>query len=70
MAIRVGAVLGKRSSAAITGTYHQMSAKHLERYVTEFSGRHNDRPADTVVQMQRMVKGMDGKRLRYKDLVA
>ncbi len=47
-----------------------MSAKHLERYVTEFSGRHNDRPADTVVQMQRMVKGMDGKRLKYKDLVA
>ncbi len=52
------------------GTYHQMSAKHLGRYVTEFSGRHNDRPADTVVQMQRIMKGMDGKRVRYQDLVA
>ena len=52
------------------GVYHQMSAKHLERYVTEFSGRHNDRPADTAVQMERLMKGMDGKRLRYRDLVA
>lgn len=24
------------------GTYHQMSVKHLNRYVHEFSGRHND----------------------------
>ena len=25
------------------GVYHQMSVKHLDRYVTEFSGRHNSR---------------------------
>ena len=25
------------------GTYHEMSAKHLARYVTEFAGRHNAR---------------------------
>ena len=25
------------------GTYHQMSPKHLPRYVGEFSGRHHDR---------------------------
>ena len=30
------------------GTYHHMSVKHLGRYVGEFEGRHNDRPADTV----------------------
>ena len=29
------------------GVYHQMSAKHLGRYVTEFAGRHNDRMAGT-----------------------
>ena len=29
------------------GTYHQMSAKHLDRYVAEFEGRHNARPQDT-----------------------
>lgn len=52
------------------GVYHQMSAKHLDRYVAEFSGRHNDRPADTVDQIRRLVRGMDGKRLRYQDLTA
>ena len=52
------------------GVYHHMSEKHLDRYVTEFEGRHNRRPLDTADQMSRMVKGADGKRLRYQDLVA
>ena len=52
------------------GIYHHVSAKHLDRYVTEFSGRHNDRPLDTVDQMSRIVQGMEGKRLRYRDLIA
>ena len=52
------------------GVYHHMSEKHLDRYVTEFEGRHNRRPLDTADQMARMVKGADGKRLRYQDLVA
>ena len=52
------------------GTYHKMSRKHLNRYVNEFSGRHNIRSLDTIDQMVAMVQGMDGKRLRYKDLVA
>ena len=52
------------------GTYHKMSAKHLDRYVTEFSGRHNVRDADTVDQMDSVVTGMAGKRLRYADLIA
>ncbi len=52
------------------GTYHHMSAKHLSRYVGEFSGRHNNRPADTIDQMQATAQGMVGKRLRYQDLVA
>ena len=51
------------------GTYHHMSPKHLGRYVTEFSGRHNDRTSDTVDQMARIVQGMGGKRLRYNDLI-
>ena len=50
------------------GTYHQVSVKHLGRYVAEFSGRHNSRPLDTEDQLRRMMKGMDGKRLRYQDL--
>ena len=46
-----------------------MSEKHLNRYVTEFSGRHNERTRDTLDQMRFIVDGMVGKRLRYKDLV-
>ena len=52
------------------GTYHQLSVKHLDRYVNEFSGRHNSRPLDTIDQMSAMVNGMKGKRLRYFDLTA
>ena len=51
------------------GIYHQMSPKHLHRYVTEFDGRHNARPLDTIDQMAVMAQGMDGKRLRYQDLI-
>ena len=52
------------------GTYHQMSAKHLGRYVGEFEGRHNSRPLDTIDQLRAIVRGMVGKRLRYADLIA
>ena len=52
------------------GTYHQMSVKHLQRYVGEFTGRHNLRPLDTIDQMESVAEGMAGKRLRYRDLVA
>ena len=50
------------------GTYHHMSGKHLDRYVGEFSGRHNDRKRDTIDQMSSIAQGMVGKRLRYTDL--
>ena len=52
------------------GTYHHMSEKHLGRYINEFSGRHNDRPLDTVDQMAKIVQGMGGKRLMYRELIA
>ena len=52
------------------GTYHHMSEKHLKRYVNEFSGRHNDRKRDTLDQMAAIVRGMNGKRLQYRDLVS
>ena len=51
------------------GTYHKMSPKHMDRYVTEFEGRHNIREQDTIDQMGSVVEGMGGKRLRYQDLI-
>lgn len=52
------------------GTYHRISPKHLERYVTEFAGRHNVREMDTIDQMAFLAKGIVEKRLKYKKLVS
>ena len=52
------------------GVYHHMSPKHLQRYINEFSGRHNSRPLDTLAQMKAIVRGLEGRRLRKVDLVA
>ena len=46
------------------GTFHKLSAKHLDRYVQEFSGRHNIRSLDTIRQMEHVVVAMVGHRLR------
>ena len=51
------------------GTYHKMSKKHLNRYVSEFAGRHNIREQDTIVQMSMLSKGMTNKQLPYKELI-
>ena len=50
------------------GVYHQMSVKHLPRYVAEFEGRHNSRPMDTAEQMCIMARGANGKRMTYAEL--
>ena len=52
------------------GTFHHFSEKHLDRYVGEFAGRHNDREADTINIMGGVVKGLEGKHLPYRDLIA
>ncbi len=52
------------------GTFHKMSAKHLNRYVQEFAGKHNLREEDTLAQMTSVVAGMVGKRLMYSQLTA
>lgn len=51
------------------GTYHQMSEKHLQRYVDEFAGRKNIREAGTLDQMAHVAAGCVGQRLLYQDLV-
>ena len=52
------------------GVYHKISPKHLQRYVDEFAGRHGVREQDTLDQMAAIVRGMNGKRLQYRELVA
>ena len=51
------------------GVYHQMSSKHLQRYIDEYVGRHNARPLSTMTQIEITFKGMAGKRLKYKELI-
>ena len=52
------------------GTFHKLSAKHLQRYVNEFAGRQNIRDMDTIRQMEHVVAAMVGKRLMYRELIA
>ena len=52
------------------GTFHVLSAKHLQRYVNEFTGRQNIRELDTIDQMTHVVAGLIGRRLMYRDLIA
>ena len=52
------------------GVYHKMSSKHLQRYIDEYVGRHNFRPLATMTQIELTFKGMNGKRLKYKELVS
>lgn len=52
------------------GTFDKLSPKHLDRYVQEFTGRHGMREQDTGEQMVSISNGMEGKRLRYRQLIA
>ena len=52
------------------GTFHKISPKHLQRYVSEFAGKHNHRESDTIVQMRDTVARLVGRNLLYRDLVA
>jgi len=52
------------------GTYHRLSKKHLARYVQTFAGKHNNREADTLAQMQAIAAGLIGRQLLYRELIA
>lgn len=49
--------------------YNSPSDKRLHRYLDEFTGRHNQRGQNTLEQISRTFKGMEGKRLKYEDLI-
>ena len=52
------------------GVYHKMSRKHLQRHIDEYAGRLNIRPLATIEQIEITFKGMNGKRLKYRELVS
>ena len=55
---------------AYHGTYHWFSAKHMERYVQQYVAKHNLRDLDTLDIMESVVRGMNGRRLKYEELVS
>ena len=52
------------------GTFHKISPKHMQRYVDEFSGRHNIRLSNTIEQMRYLAGALIGRRLPYAELIA
>ena len=55
---------------AHSGTFHKISPKHLQRYVSEFAGKHNIRDSGTLAQMRNTVAQLVGRNLLYRDLIA
>ncbi len=54
----------------IYGTFHNVSRKHLHRYVAEFDFRWNARKIDDGARLALAVRSAEGKRLRYREPVA
>lgn len=53
----------------IVGTFHHVSEEHLDRYIDEFAFRWDNRSMSDGQRMIEAVKGIEGKRLVYKDTV-
>ncbi len=56
--------------ASPQGTVHKPPPKHPNRDIQDVAARHNRRDEDTTASMAVIASGMDGKRLRYRDLTA
>jgi transposase-like protein len=57
----------------IHGVYHHVSQQHLKRYLAEYDFRYNERAAlgiNDEARADRLIRGIVGKRLMYKDSCA
>ena len=52
------------------GTFHKISPKNLQCYVSEFVGKHNIRDSDTIAKIRDTFARLDGRNLLHRDLVA
>lgn len=53
----------------ILGIYHSVSDKHIDKYVTEFAARYNNRKISEVERFNLFLENCEG-RLRYDDLIS
>ena len=53
----------------LIGAFHHVSAKHLQRYVDEFSFRWNSRDESDGERTERAIRATAGKPLTYRPLV-
>jgi len=54
----------------VFGIHHWVSAKHIDRYLDEFTWRYNRRQPADGVRVNAMLTAASGKRLTYKALIA
>lgn len=53
----------------MVGTFHNVSKKHLHRYIGEFEFRYNTRRLDDGARLVAAIKASEGKRLMYAEPV-
>lgn len=51
----------------LTGTYHNVSKEHLDRYVTHAAFLHNTRELNDGERTKALIRGTEGKRLTYRE---
>ena len=54
----------------IMGVYHNVSRRHLHRYLSEFEFRYNTRQIEDGERTARAIQGAVGKRLTYREPAA